>query len=76
MSKPIYTAGEMSVQDYEDIYDALCALLDDAEGFGLDDEGNRIDYTETEVKKCELINDMFGCMNDAMLYAERVFRTI
>lgn len=62
MCKALYTAGEMTVKDYEDIYDAIVALSIDAEGFALD--GN---YENDEEEKVDLILQMIDCLNDVPL---------
>ena len=57
-----FVAGEMSVKDYEEIYDIIVALSMDCEEFALD--GN---YQNEEVAKAELILQMVDCLNDVPL---------
>lgn len=50
---------ELTVQDYEKTYDAILAIANDADGFGL-----FADITEEDVEKCKWIAAILTTLDD------------
>lgn len=53
---------KMTVEDYEHLYDLICKLVSDCDGFGLFDQ-----IGEEEVQKCEWLELIIECINDVPL---------